>query len=223
MVLRTGEVLQPGAVRASCQRPDINLQTVAQPETDLVVTLGQYLLDARETKDLLNQRCPQAGINAARPSDKDIEVTHSFPAAAQRTGWSDGINAVDFLQVRRQLLGNPVHFIDQEAARNAAVIFNCLEDLLLAFGAQAGEGLKLAFLCQFFHSLNIADVEGAPDQCYGLGAQALNLEQLEHRGIVLLAKLLVELQLAGGDQFLDVGGHSLADTGDRHEILGFAD
>ena len=85
-----------------------------------------------------------------------------------------------------QLFGELFGGVEQKAAADAAVIFDRLEQLLLMLFAHARQSADFSFTGQGLHSVEIADLVGAPDKCDGLGAQALDLEQLEHRRAIFL-------------------------------------
>ncbi len=164
VVLRAGEVLHRGAVGVGRQGAHVDLHAAAQFEADLVVALGQHFDDAGEAQDLFDQLGPQMIVNAARPGDEHVEVADSFAAAAQRTGRRDLLDALDVLQMRRQLLGGAVGFVQQKAPGDAAIIFDGLEDLLLGLLAQARQLAQLAFARELLHSSQVAYLKGAPDQ-----------------------------------------------------------
>src|SRR5271167_1443020 len=58
VTLRAGEILQAGAVRLWRQSANIHLQSRAQLEADLVVALGEYLVNAGEAGDFVEQYSP---------------------------------------------------------------------------------------------------------------------------------------------------------------------
>ena len=122
------------------------------------------------------------------------------------------------LQVLGEFLGGAVGLVDEEAAGDAAIVLDGLEDLLLALFAHARKGLQLAFFRQLLDAGQVADLEGAPDQRDRLRSEALDLEQLQHGRVILLQQLLMQLQLAGLSQLLDVGGHALADAGNLEQL-----
>ena len=68
--------------------------------------------------------------------------------------------------------------VEEKASGDAAIILDGLQQFLFVLFAHAREGANLAFLGQLFNALGIADVIGAPDEGDGLGAEALNLEQV---------------------------------------------
>ena len=130
-------------------------------------------------------------VHAAFAGDEHVEVADGFAAAAQRAGGRDLLDALDVLQMLGQLLRGAVGFVEQEAAGDAAIILDRLQDFLLALFAQARQLAQLAFARQFLHAGEVADLEGAPQQRDGLGAESLDLQQLQHRGPVFLQQLLM--------------------------------
>ena len=113
--------------------------------------------------------------------------------------------------------------VEEEASGDAAIVLDGFEQFLLVLLAHAGQTANLAFLGQLLYAFGIADVIGAPDQGDGLRAEALNLQQVEHRGVIFLEQLGVQREPAFFKHFLQVQQHSLADAGDGENFLGFAD
>ena len=76
---------------------------------------------------------------------------------------------------------------------------------------------------QFGHALQIAHLVGAPDQGDGLRAEALDLEQVEHRGVIFRKQFGVQRKFAFLEHFLQVHQHAFADAGDGQHFLGIID
>ena len=223
VVLGAGEVLHGRAVGLRRQGAHVHLHAAAQLEADLVVALGQHFDDAGKAQDFFDQLRALLVVHAARSGDQHVEIADRLASAAQRTGGRDLLDALDVLQMLGQLLRGAVGFVEQEAPGDAAIIFNRLQDFLLALFAQARQLAQLAFARQLLHAGEIAHLEGAPQQRDGLRAESLDLQQLQHRGPVLLQQLLVRPELAAAAQLLDVGRHALADAGNLQQLLGFVD
>ncbi len=68
-----------------------------------------------------------------------------------------------------------------------------------------------------FKRVDVGDLERRPHEGDGLGAHAGEAQQFEHGGLVLLQKLFAQRHRPCCDDGDDVGGHALADTGDREE------
>ena len=113
--------------------------------------------------------------------------------------------------------------VEQEASGDAAVVFDGLEQLLFLLLSHAGKLANFSFAGQFGHALEIAYVIGAPDQGDGLGAQALDLEQVEHRGVILLKQFGVQRKFSFLEHFLQVDQHAFADAGDGEDFFGIVD
>ena len=118
-----------------------------------------------------------------------------------------------------ELLGS----IDQETAADAAIIFDCLEQLLLVLFSHAGQFADFPFPREFFDAIQIADLEGAPNQGDGLRPEALDFEQLEHGRTIFLEQLGVDLDVAFLKEMLQVGEHAFADAGNCEQLLGLGD
>ena len=76
--------------------------------------------------------------------------------------------------------------IKQESASDAAIILDRLQQFLFLLFAHAGKFANLAFAGQPGDAFEIAHLIGTPNERDGLGAQALDLEQVEHGGVVFL-------------------------------------
>ena len=73
MVLGAGEVLQRGAVAGARKQADVDLEVVAQGEADLVLALGEELVDERKRGDVLDGGGDDVWF-AGRAGDEQVEV-----------------------------------------------------------------------------------------------------------------------------------------------------
>ena len=126
-------------------------------------------------------------------------------------------------KVLGQLFGLSFGGVDQEAAADAAIVFDRLQQLRFVLLAHAGQFADLSFARKFLDAIDVADFVGAPDQRDGLRAQALNLQQLQHRRVVFLQQFGLNGELAVFEEFLQVAQHALADAGDGEHLLGLGD
>ena len=196
VVLGAGEVLHGRAVGFRRQGAHVHLHAAAQLEADLVVALGQHFDDAGKAQDLFDQSGALLVVHAARSGDQHVEIADRLASATQRTGRRDLLDSLDVLQMLGQLLRGAIGFVEQEAARNAAIILNRLQDFLLALFAQARQFAQLAFARQLLHAGQVAHLERAPQQRDGFRSESLDLQQLQHRRPVFLQQLLVRAELA---------------------------
>jgi hypothetical protein len=67
-----------------------------------------------------------------------------------------------------QFFGELFGGVEEEASADAAVVFDCLEELLLVLFAHAGEFADLSLARELFDAVEIADLVGAPDKGDGL-------------------------------------------------------
>ena len=151
--------------------------------------------------------------------DENVEVANGFAPAPQRPGRRHLLDSRRLHQVRDQLVGQLLGGIEREAAADAPVIFNRLEQFLLVFFAHARQFANLAFARQFFHAVDVANLVGAPDQRNRFWPEALNLEQLKHRRAILFEHLGVDLDIAFAKQVLQVREHAFADAGHRQQFF----
>ena len=128
-----------------------------------------------------------------------------------------------FFRYVDELFGFGLAGVDEEAAADAAVVFDGLQQLGFVLLAHAGEFADFSFAREFLDAIDIADFVGAPDERDGLRAEALNLQQLQHRRVVLLQQFGLYRELAVGEKFLQVAEHALADAGDRKDLFGIGD
>src|ERR1051326_9065401 len=109
--------------------------------------------------------------------------------------------------------------IQQITSRDAAIILDPLEDLLLLFLPHPRQLADLALARQLLYAFEIANLKCVPEQRNGLWPKTLNLEQIEHRGPVLLQQFTVQPQLSFAENFLDVLAHALADAGNLQQLF----
>src|SRR5258707_13145938 len=74
-------------------------------------------------------------------------------------------------------------------------------------------------LANLFESVNRRDAIGLPQRADALRAQALDLEQLERRGRIHSQHLIAPLEAAALFDFLERGGHALADSRNVGDLL----
>ena len=114
--------------------------------------------------------------------------------------------------------------VDQEAAADAAVVFDGLEELGFVLLAHARQFANFSLARQFLDAIDVADLVGAPDQSDGLGAEALNLQQLQHRRVIFLAAVRSgQSSLPSLKSSCRLRQHALADAGNREHLLGIGD
>ena len=157
------------------------------------------------------------------PGDQDVEVADGFASAAQRSGGGYFFHAGIVAEMLDDLLGLLFGRVEQEAAGDAAIVFDGLEQLLFLLLAHARKLANLSFPGQLLHAFEITHLVGAPDQSDGLRAQALDLEQVKHRGVIFLEQFGVQRKFALFEHFLHVHQHAFADAGDGEHFLGFVD
>src|SRR5713226_1427467 len=113
--------------------------------------------------------------------------------------------------------------VEEEAAGDTAVVLNRFEQLLFLLFAHAGQDANFAFARQLLHALHIADLVRTPDEGNGLRAQALDLQQVEHRGPVFFQQLGMYGETAVLEHLLQVLQHAFADAGNFEHLLGLVD
>src|ERR1022692_5050846 len=90
------------------------------------------------------------GFGRLWPGDKEIEIADSILAAPKAAGSRDLIQAAGFRQIRDQFVGGFLAEAQQKSAGSLAVLRNGFEDLLLKFGAHAGQLAQLLLLADPF-------------------------------------------------------------------------
>ena len=224
MGLRSGEVLHGGAERFGRQQADVDLHAAAQVEADFVVAAGDDVHERRILGDVGDGLLAAFfGLVQAPAGDEDVEVAYGFAAAAQRSGGRDLVDAGIFFEIGGELFGFEFGGVDEEAAADAAIVLDGLEQLGFVLFAHARQFADLAFARQFFDAVDVADFVGAPDQGDGLRPEALNLQQLQHRGMIFLQQFGLHGELAVFEKFLQVPEHALADAGNCENLLGIVD
>ena len=125
--------------------------------------------------------------------------------------------------MRDELFGELLGGVEQETAADAAIVFDGFQQLLLVLFAHARQFANLSFARQFFDSVEIADLVGAPDQRDRLRTEALNLEQFEHRRAIFFQQFGVDLDGALLEKMLQIGEHAFANAGHGEKLLGLVD
>src|SRR5579872_579660 len=121
------------------------------------------------------------------------------------------------------LLGLLLSDIEEKTAGDTTVVFDGLQEFGFLLLAHAREFANLALTSELLNALGIADFIGAPNEGDSLWAEALDLQQLQHRGMIFLEQLGVDRQLAFFEHFLEILEHAFADAGNLENLLRFAD
>ena len=153
-------------------------------------------------------------VAAALAGDQNVEIADRFASPAQRTSRCDFLNARRCQQMLGQLFSQLLGRIDQKASANATIVLDRFQQFLFVLFAHARQGADFSLPCQLFHSLEVANLVGAPDEGNRLRAQSLNLEQLKHGGAIFLQQLNMDFDGAFLEEMLQIGEHAFADA--RH-------
>ena len=218
-----GEVLQGGAERVGREQAHIHLHAIALAEADFIFTLRDDFHEAREADEMFDQLLAAGVIHAGFAGDQHVEVADGVASATQGTGGGDFVDAWNLSEMGDQFVGELAGSVEQEAATDAAVILNRLQQFLLVLFAHAGQDANLAFARKFFDTFDVTNLVGAPDQGNGLGAEALNFQQVQHGGAIFLQQLGVEGEPSFFKNLLHVQQHALADAGHFQHFFGLAD
>ena len=169
---------------------------------------------------MIDQLLAGGVIAAGFACDQDVEIADGVASAAQGTGRSyffhAGILAKMLDNFFRLLFGR----VEEKASGDATVVFDGLEQLLLVFLPHTGKLAYFSLAREFGHTLQIAHVIGTPDEGNGLGAEALDLEQVEHGGMILGKQFGVQRKFSFLEHLLQVYQHAFADAGDSQDFFG---
>ena len=89
--------------------------------------------------------------------------------------------------------------------------------------AHARQSADFSLARQLLDAIHVAHFIGAPDQRNRLRPETLNLQQLQHGGVILFEQLDLHRQLAVVEQFLQVLEHPLSNAWNGQHLLGFTD
>src|SRR5579864_1925968 len=186
-VVRLGasEVLHGGAEGVGRKQANVDLHAPTQVEADLVVATGDYVHDRRIFGDIVDGFLASGFGAAGLAGDEDVEIADGVAASAQGSGGSDFVDALELLDVGGEFVALDLGCVDEEAAADATIVFDGFEEFGLVLLAHAGKFADFSFARKFLDTIDVAYLVGAPDQGDGLWAEALNLEQLQHRGVIL--------------------------------------
>ena len=127
MGFRAGEILQGGAERVGREQAHIHLHAIALAEADFIFTLRDDFHEAREADEMFDQLLAAGVIHAGFAGDQHIEVADGVASAPQGTGGGDFFDAWDLPEMGDQFVGELAGSVEQEAATDAAIIFDGLE------------------------------------------------------------------------------------------------
>ncbi len=199
------------------------MHAAAQVEADLVVATGNHVHNRWIFRDVVDGFLA-SGLGAAGFSgDEDVEIAHRVAAPPQRSGRRDLVDALEFLDVGGDFLALDLGDVDEEASADATIVFDRLHQLGLVLLAHAGKFADFSFAREFLDTVDIADFVGAPDQRDRLGTEALNLEQLQHRGVIFCEQFSLDGEFSCAEELLQVGKHALANAGNGEHLLRIAD
>src|SRR4029079_17159571 len=122
--------------------------------------------------------------------DDKIEVTYSFPTAAQASGDCDFLNAGRVWEIDRQLFGYTLGVRQQVAAGALTQLLDRGEDFFLQLRSHSRQFPELVFFAETFQVVQVSDLKVLEQQCDGLRSEALYLQQLECTGRVLLQQFV---------------------------------
>src|SRR5215475_5553296 len=221
--LRSGEVLHGGAEGFGWKQSHVYLHAVAQMKTDLVISARDDIHQRRIFRDVIDGFLA-SGLGATGfACDQDIEIAHSFTSTAKGTSGSDLVDARELRDVGNEFLCFFLGGVDQEPAADPLVIGDGLQQFRFVFLSHPGQSADLAFARKFLNAINVRNFVGAPDEGNRLGTEALNFQQLKHRGVISLEQLCLSCDLARAQQLFQLVEHSLADSRNGEHLLGIAD
>src|SRR3982750_2520794 len=132
-------------------------------EADFVVAAGYDIHQRRILGDVGDGFLAALLCSARTASDQNIEVSYSFPSTAQRSSRSNLVDAGKFLYVGRDLFALDLGRVDKEASADAAIIFDCLEQLGFVLLAHARQFANFSLPGKFLDAVHVADLVGTPD------------------------------------------------------------
>ena len=130
-------------------------------KADLVLALGDDVVDAGVGSDVFD--CSFSLLRSAgRAGDQQVKIAGGFAAAAQGPGGGNTLDAVEGEQIGCEAIGGIFGFVNAEAARGPAVVFDAFADLLDLFLAHAGQSLEAAGVNGFGELVDAADLACIP-------------------------------------------------------------
>ncbi len=118
--LGAGEVLQRGAEGGARQQTDVDLQTGAQVEADLVLAFRDELGNGRIGGGVFDGGGDDVFF-AGGAGDEHVEIADGVAAAAERARGRDAFDAGKILEIEGEALGGGLGVIEMEAAAVLAV------------------------------------------------------------------------------------------------------
>src|SRR5437879_6540622 len=176
-VVRLGarEVLHGGAEGVGRKQANIDLHAATEVKANFIVSASDDIHDGRIFGDIIDGFLASSFGAAGLAGDKDVEVADGVAASAQGSGGRDFVDTLELLDVGGEFFALDLGDVDEEAAADAAIIFDGFDELGLVLLAHAWKFADFSFAGKFLHTIDVTDLVGAPDQRDGLWAEALNL------------------------------------------------
>ena len=214
-----GEVLQRCAEGSTREKPDVDLQSGAKTEADLVLAFRDELRDRRIGGGVVDGARDDVFF-AGGAGDEHVEIADGVAATAERARRGDAFDAGKIFQIESKTLGGGFCVIEMEAAAILAVFVDAFAELLDELVADAREVGQAAFVDGDGEVVDGGDAGGFEDKGDGLGAHAGKFEQLKHGGLVAGEQLVTQRHRAVLLDRLDVGDHAFADAGNLEQAFG---
>ena len=170
---------------------------------------------------MLHHHLPRLLRLASFAGDEYIQIPHRLPPAPQRPSRCNFFYSLHCAKMLRQSLSRPRRHINQEPPRNFAVTLNRLQQLLLMLLAHPWQDLNLPLASQLLHAVHVRHLVSAPDQGNRLRPQALNLQQIQHRRLVLRQHLRMNANRPRRKKLLQVRQHPSTDAGNFQKLFRF--
>ena len=154
--LGAGEILHGCAEGVRRQKAYIHLHASAQTKADLIVSAGDDFHQAGKFDDVVDEVLAGSVIAAGLARNQDVEIADGLASAAQRSRGSYFFYPGIIAEVLDDLIGLLFGSVEQEAAGNAAIVLDGLEQFLFLLLAHAREFADLSLFGQPGHAIDIA-------------------------------------------------------------------
>ena len=149
---------------------------------------------------------------------EQVDIAHRGAHAAQAAGDFRRLDAGLRLQKGNQLLSQGPGAPEGDAVAAPGERFDAEDDLGFGLLAHAGQAAQLTGAGGGFQLSQVGDAQLVPEQAHLLGTQVGHLEQLHQRDGHFGGQLIVEPQVTGGEQLVDLLGDGFAHAGDLEQL-----
>ena len=181
VIFAARKILHRRAIAFGRQRPHIHLDSFQSDfRACLIFSVAEHLMDTRKVNETF-----QRGSGIGPVTKRSRSPTVSFPR--RRLPAAVTFSTPELREILDEFVGRPPRERQQEPAGTAAILLNGPKDLLFEFCSHSGQCPQLLFIANPLQIVDGADSKMLEQEGNALRPEALNLQQLESGGWILLS------------------------------------